>query len=290
MKQFLLFITIHFIFMGCTQEIELNQPEYEQKVVVDGWIESNNFAFVVLTLSSPFLTEYDSVAITKTFLYYAKITLTNSDGKSEILTLTRNKNYFPPYIYQSVSIKGVAGKTYQLKVEVLNRTITASTTIPVPPAINRVWMDAKTDSSGLFMISLQPNISQITRLFAQVKSSRADKNFHPAFLPVFTLGATGDEQKLSIWRTREINLYLKANGVDKYAGWPKFQYALTDTVRLKIGSIDEQSFTVLKSLFDDQIAKENPFAFSGLSIQSNIVGGIGRWTGIGVAPIQTVHP
>ncbi|MDD4922367.1 MAG: hypothetical protein PHS30_07820, partial [Bacteroidales bacterium] len=107
--------------VSCNTEIELEQAEYEQKIVVDGWIESNNFAGVFLTLSSPFLTHYDSASISQTFLKYAKVTLTCSNGTSEILTLFRDDQLFPPFIYRTVRMKGITGCTYQLTVETRGR-------------------------------------------------------------------------------------------------------------------------------------------------------------------------
>ncbi len=54
---------------------------------------------------------------------------------------------------------------------------------------------------------------------------------------------------------------------------------------VKVGAVDQKSYNVLKSLFADQLSMENPFAFNGTSIVSNINGGIGRWTGIASAPV-----
>ncbi len=82
-----MWILANILFLSCTKEVEVVQPYYEPKIVVDGWIANNDYANVILTYSSPFLTDYDSVSIRNTFLNYAKVTLTNSKGNSEILTL-----------------------------------------------------------------------------------------------------------------------------------------------------------------------------------------------------------
>ena len=289
MQKYLIIIGM-IVLWGCTRDIELEQPYYQKKIVVDGWIESGGFANVFLTLSSPFLTEYDSVSIRNTFLNYAKITVSCSDGQSEVLTLFRESKLFPPFVYRSVSLKGETCKSYSLKVEVFGKTITATTTIPQPPKTSRIWMDSQSDSSGFLKVDLQPDSQKITRIFVQVKSAVADQNFHPCFTPVITLSPSNKEQNINVWRSRETNLYLMDPKQDKYDNWPKFQYALSDFIQIKIGTIDEESFEILRSIFNDQKNTDNPFALSGISIKTNIQGGIGRWTGIGVAPILLQFP
>lgn len=279
-----------FFLWSCTQEIELAQPDYQKKIVVDGWIEAGGMAHVLLTLSSPFLTEYDSASIRKSFLNYAKITVTCSDGKSEVLTLFRENQLFPPFVYRTVEMKGEVGKRYDLTVEVFGRAVTAATTIPEPPSVQRITMDPQSDSSGIVKVVVKPDPERITRAFVQVKSVKVDVNFHPDYTPMVTLSASSEEQVIPVWRSREKNFYLINTAQDKYSTWPKLQYSLSDTIMVKIGTVDEVSFDVLRSLFNDQSSKENPFAFSGSFIQTNITGGIGRWTGIGTAPIQVLLP
>src|SRR5664279_2807649 len=91
--------------LSCSNEIELKQPDYESKIVVDGYIESNGFANVYLMRSSPFLTEYDSASVKATFMNAAKVTLTCSNGDSEILTLFRQNTFFPPFVYRTIRMK-----------------------------------------------------------------------------------------------------------------------------------------------------------------------------------------
>jgi Domain of unknown function (DUF4249) len=285
MKIFLYFI-IPIAFISCTREIELEQPDYTPQITVDGYIESGDFAHIYLTRSSPFLTSYDSVSIRNTFLNNAKITLTSSGGYSEILTLFKEKSFFPPFVYKSVKIKGVAGDTFSLKVELGGKIITASTTIPASPKINEVYLEALNDTTGILKLKIQPSVSETERLYIQVKSKRADKNYHPAKIPIFLIPASSTAEVLTVSRSRETNFYLTNLEKEPYYKWPRYEYAIDDTVFLKVGMIDVESYQVLKSIFDDQTSMENPFAFNRVGIQSNINGGIGRWTGIGVAPIE----
>lgn len=286
MRTFIIGILVLINLAACRTDIELEQGKYEQKIVVDGAIESGEFANVYLTFSSPFLTNYDSASISKTFLKHAKVTLTCSNGESEILTLFRRNTFFPPFVYKSIRIKGISGNTYHLKIEYKGQTITASTTIPAPHSIQDLRMIAASDSSGNLQLAVQPLMNEKSHLFIQVKSKMADKNFHPAKIPLFKIPAGDSLQIIHIDRCAETNLYLTNNNNTIYKGWNRYAYSLNDTVMVRVGSVDLESYQILKSLFADESIRTNPFAFNSAGIQTNIVGGIGRWTGIGLSPLM----
>ena len=88
------------------------QPEGEERLVVEGWIDAGGFPIVMVTTSVPTSTEYQNIDDQKNHLArHAKITV--SDGEnSVILTGMDNKKYFPPYIYTTADMRGVAGKSY----------------------------------------------------------------------------------------------------------------------------------------------------------------------------------
>ena len=275
------------VLVACTTDVELEQSNYDKQIVVDGWMETNDCANVYLTLSSPFLSEYDSVSIRNSFLNYAKITLTNSADESEILTLFRNNDFFPPFVYRSVMMKGVEGETYQIKVEVFGKVVTASTTIPKAPVITDVLMVPASDSSGYIKAYVHSVVNDKQRLFTQVRSVKNDHYFHPSQIALFDLNPS-EEKEITIYRSKETNLGDIYSEVETYSSLDDCQYALNDTVYLKIGTVDDISYEVLKSLSMDVISVYNPFAFNTGGVQSNISGGIGRWTGIGMAPLQVV--
>lgn len=282
-----LWIIILFCLVACTNEIELQQLDYEPKIVVDGYIESGGFAQVYLTKSSPFLTEYDSASIRATFLNTATVKLTCSNGDSEILTLFRKDAFFPPFVYKSIRMKGIVGETYSLEVKTNGKVVTASTSIPAPPMVNLVRMEAKSDSAGLISFDFETNAFTTDYVFIRYKSRLADKDFHPAGVPIYKVNEPNSRVNLQVYRCDETNLYLTNTKKQPYYKWPKFQFSKKDTVLLRIGSVDVSAYTVLISLFSDQTFKDNPFALNSAGVQSNIVGGIGRWTGIGMAPTVT---
>lgn len=284
----LCFFAVALVIWSCAKEIELDQPPYDSKIVVDGSIEQGRPAYVFLTLSSPFLTHYDSVSIRQSFLNYGKVTLTSSEGDEEVLILVRQEQFFPPFVYRSVNIKGKAGVSYTLKINVLGKTVRAVTSIPEPPDLKSVRLAAENDSMGYLEYVVNGAEDEISHLFTQIRSMKVDKNFHPAFNPVFSVKPKS-QTRVQVWRSRETLNYLSnKEGYFYSSDYHRFQYIDTDTVWIKIGRVDDISHKVLMSMFLDIANQENPFAFNGNSLVTNIEGGIGRWTGIGIAPVAWV--
>ena len=126
------------------------QPEGEEKLVVEGWIDAGGFPIVMVTTSVPTSTEYQNIDDQKEHLVrHARVTV--SDGEnSVILTGMSSKSYFPPYIYTTADMRGVAGKTYSLTVEYSGMTATASTTVPAAVPLDSLWCVPSKDDAGKY--------------------------------------------------------------------------------------------------------------------------------------------
>jgi hypothetical protein len=289
MKNLILSIAFILAIWGCTKEVNLDQPSYESKIVVDGFIESGRAARVFLTLSSPYLTHYDSASIRNTFLNYAKITLTSSLGEEEVLTLYREDSFFPPFVYKSVSIRGKVGARYDLKVEVLGREAFASTIIPEPPSVTDAYFVHKTDTTGRLELVVESPIEDNLYLFTRGRSYLENESFHPSHDPVTLLDFSDSQsQKVRVLRSTEFGLYSMIADSAFYNDYERYDYDLRDTVDVIAGAVDAVAYRVLNSLFSDRGNQENPFAFNGNRIETNVNGGIGHWTGIGVSGVVNV--
>ncbi len=274
----LILITISF---ACTKEIVIEQTYYESKIVVDGWISNDNYANVILTRSSPFLTEYDSASIRNTFLNYAKVTVTSSKGESEVLTLFRKDEFFPPFVYRTIDIRGEVGVKYDLKVEVDNEIISSSTYIPEIPIIQEVNVNIISDSTMNFTASIIDDENVLNYYYTQIYIKNINRNFHSTAFPLFNdINNNGKVIDKTIYRSTEsdpINL----NDQDTTRNLPRYEFARNDTVYLRISSLDYNSYNVLSDIYLDQSNSTNPFSFVNKNTSTNIDGGIGRWTGLG---------
>ncbi len=267
--------------ISCTKDIEIEQPLYTSKIVVDGWISNNDYANVILTKSSPFLTNYDSASIRNTFLNYAKVTVTSSKGESEILTLFRKDEFFPPFVYKTVSIKGEVGVEYSLKIEVDDEVVTSSTTIPLVPEIKDISINVLSDTTMNFVANIKDDVDELNYYYTEIFIKNVNRNYHSSAFPLFNdLNNNGDMIEKYIYRIAEPDP-LNLNELDTARNLPVYEFYRTDTVNIRISSLDVNSYNILYDIYIDQMNSTNPFSFINKSTSSNIEGGIGRWTGFG---------
>ncbi|MBS2097854.1 DUF4249 domain-containing protein [Carboxylicivirga linearis] len=266
--------------VACTKDVDLEQVDYERKIVVDGWIENGQKAQVFLTMSSPFLTEYDSASIRSTFLNYAKVTMLSSDGESEILTLKIRDEFFPPFVYESIKMKGKVGATYQLEVVYQDEVLTASTTIPELPRVDSVKFSQVSDTSIIINGFIDDDPAVSNYYYTQIKTLHYSTRFHPSGNPLMNDQLfNGHKHSYQVKRSNQpdpLNIY----GVDAERPIIRDEFAIDDTVFVKISHIDWESFEVLNGIFIDNLSQGSPFSFVDQKTPTNINGGIGRWTGL----------
>ncbi len=280
MQKFIFSIAFIILCFSCTKDIEIDQPDYSSKVVVDGWIANNDYANVILTKSSPFLTDYDSASIRNTFLNYAKVTVTSSKGETEVLTLFRKDEFFPPFVYKTVSLKGEVGVEYDLKIEVGDDVITSTTLIPKLPEIEGVYVNVISDTTMNFRTLINDDESTLNYYYTEINIKNVNRNYHASAFPLFNdLNNNGALIEKYIYRSVEPDP-LNLNDQDDNRNLPTYEFYRTDTVNVRISTIDEVSYGVLYDIYIDQVNSSNPFSFINKNTSTNINGGIGRWTGM----------
>ena len=264
---------------ACSKDIEIEQIPYTPKIVIDGWIKNDGYASVYITKSSPYLSNYDSASIMDIFINYAKVTVTNSKGESEILTLFREDNFFPPFVYRSTQLKGEVGETYELTVEVEQEVITAETSIVTPPNITLLNMSSISDSTAMINAVIAVPTGE-TYVYNRIKIVGYENNLHAAYMPLYKFESTTEERFISykIPRKKEPDP-LHLNTI-KYPNEVVHEYQTTDEVIVEISTIDEASFNTLNALYIDKLNSNSPFSFASEGTSTNINGGIGHWTGI----------
>jgi len=273
------------LFSDCQKEIDIDAPHYEPKIVIDGWIEQGGYAHVYVTLSSPFLTNYDSLSIVKTFLNFSKVTVTSGSGEREVLTLFKKNELFPPYIFRSVSLKGETGESYLLEVNTRGKILTAETTIPEPPNALEGTFKYLSDSTGYPQVLLADPPNEMNYYLFYTKIIGYDNDFYPVKYPVLS------DKYFDHSAPIEVNLYHgdKSNireyilsEDDPYEAFDNYEFLARDSILIKCCSIDSVSFRVLNSVFFDILSAKNPFRSETAVMETNITGGIGRWTGMGI--------
>ena len=308
MKKYLFFISIFFI--SCQDEITLDLPQAENKLVIEGAIENGFPPYIIITknqgyfdeisidtYSNLFVNDIDSVKI----WYY-------SEGLkvSKILEQIIGLDSLPP-IYTDLSYFNntdnyefsKVGRTYFLEIKWNDQIITSETTIPNPTPLDCLWVqqsetadkDFKCDIRALYS---DPADQQNNIL---IKSKRLE---HYTF----------NEDSCTTKKKEDFPLQLVDAGSDvlingqsfetyfpkpKENGFPTGAYNSSherecddgstlelkeDIVLIKFCQIDEPSMKFWRGLIRQVGTNGNPFA-EPMNLLSNINGGLGVFTGYG---------
>lgn len=268
---------IIFGFMGCEDLTDL-ENNHDRKVVIDGYIEQGAFPIVYLTYSSGYYDPVDSASLQKLVLTTAKVEVSNGE-KTEILTLFRNTEIYPPFYYRATKLKGEAGKTYSLTVSTSDAIYSAITTIPQPVSLDSIWF--KPD----------PAVDTLGGLWIRFQDAGTEKNYYRNFVQVV---GKNDKyvpayQSTIADRAFDGTLYqhpvLQLPDSFSYLG-DDILFSKGDTVRLKFCAIDQTHFDFWRSLEKELYVVGNPFGSSGNNVISNISGTkpvLGVWGGYGVS-------
>ena len=278
----LIFYTLLFVLASCEEDAgDLSLPYYKPKLVIDGWIEQGKYAQVTLTKSASYFADIDSAALRQALVSTAKVSV--SDGeKTEILTLTKNSNKFPPYYYQGTQLKGEAGKTYTLTVQTQGTVYESVTTIHSPPSFDKLWFEFKSQDDSLALLwakfSDNPEEENYYRVFTYRENK--DKKYVPMYLS--TLG-----DKYFNGETFTFNILRGAESFSDIND--DIYFTKGDTIRIKFSTLDRAHFDFWRTLEREVYSVGNPFSSSGNEILSNTgENTLGVWGGYGATYYRLV--
>lgn len=270
---YIIFLSIvGMITLACEKELSLEIPDYKQQVVVEGHIEQGEKASVLLSLTAPYFNEYDSVSMLEYRLTTAKVVL-KYDTIYEVLRLRRNNNYFPPFIYESVS-RGIIDQHYEIEVISRGDTIKGETTIPEPTPIDSLWFVQKehTDSSYYFNIRFtdDPDTKDYYVLFSMVKEE--EDRFYPVRTAAYN-DAFFNGKQVTFKMERGMASVLDVEEMNNYR--------LGNEVYVKLCTVNQAVYEYWNSYQNILVASANPFSSPSTILKSNINNGIGIFGGYG---------
>lgn len=272
MKKWWLYVLI-LSAIGCNNDDFTTKINLESKIVVEGWIEQGDVPQLLLSSSIPVTEVIDSTNVLDHAIRSAKVTV--SDGqKEEVLRVKNDKDRLPPFLYYGSEIIGEAGKTYTLKIEYLNRTVSAFTTIPkTVPLISAEYVkNIVEDSTGYIFVKFDDPINE--KNYYQIATKLVGRE--PIFVPSFYGNLDDknfDSPKVSMQVNRGVLIFPKT----KY----KPYFTDGDLIFVKLRTINKDALDFWNSWQNEIVNSRNPIYPSNTSLKSNINGGIGIWAGYG---------
>lgn len=307
LKNVLGFVFLSILLIGCTEEYIPDTSVEDQKYVVEGFIEAGESTmptYVLLTKSVPFLSTIDLETFNNIFVNDAKVTVFDGVNTVELQEFCLDE--LPPEIRDaaalalgldpdSISLNICAyvdlldvidrkiGGEYDLRIEVDNEIITASTTIPeFVPLFNLRWDDPPGEPSDT-----------VARLWVTIDDPENETNFYRYFT----------EQKGE-------GLLAPFSSVveDKFFNGKEFEFPLTkaeprggdfdadnfgfyfrgDSIRIKWMNIDEPHYEFWNTI---EFSRNNSGPFSSYTrVASNVDGALGIWGGYAVGYYEEFVP
>lgn len=269
-------IVLSFLF-SCEKNITIDVPTAEEKVVIQGSIDLNDYAKVSLTKNLPYFGTIDSSMIMDLIIQDASVIV--SDGTLyDTLKKTTDLTFFPPIYFKGSLIKGEVGKTYFLTVQTMGKTFTSSTTIPAPIPLDTAWfkVEPNQDSLGYVWASFSdpPEPTNFYRIFTKRLSK--DKQFVPMF------GSSVYDDKFFNGQHFEFSIIRGSSTLNSTVEDPEFGFFKRgDTIIVKTCTIDKAHYNFWRTAEGEMFSGSNPFS-TPTQIVTNIEGGaLGVWGGYG---------
>ena len=264
-------VLILFSNASCESDFE---PEYRESVAVEGWIDAGGFPVVILTRTVPMVLREDRIGINNLSDYiikFAKVTV--SDGEDEVvLTGKSDDSFFPPYVYTTSDIRGVAGKQYRLLVEYKDVRMTAFTSIPeTAPEIEDIICRPLPNDTTLNDLVVLLNDDKSERRFYKTfyLSERYDNHFLSSYLGVADNNVVQEQFEIPILRGSTI---LELDGINMH-------YNTGEDIVIKVATIDSVSYRFWEGYENIVRLGKSSFLPTVNSAPGNIEGGIGSWCG-----------
>ncbi len=279
------------LFLGsCEKNITINLPDVKQQLVVEGYIYEDTNAYLFLTKSSPFFSELDSATLQKYVVRGATIVL--SDGFiTDTMTEVEIPQYFLHFYYSPV-IKGIAGRSYTLRVESEGEVVTASTYLPPPIFLDSTWWkaDGNKDSLGYAWAHLTDpdTLGNYYRWFAKRINHYTygdNTGEQKDFDFIAPLGSTFEDRFINgksfdfgYNRGQLANSEKEDDGFSEERGY----FKKGDTIVVKFCTYDQANFNFWRDAEGQIQSNGNPFG-NPSPIFGNINGGLGVFGGYGVS-------
>jgi hypothetical protein len=292
---------------ACEKEITVDLPVTEPRLVVEGTIAEGSPAIVILTRTQSYFAPTDLQSIASIFVKDALVIV--SDGitidtldqvcssaiPDSLLDEASAATGLDPALLASADIclytdlggqlDGVSGGTYSLFIVADGDTVTSTTTIPAPVALDSTWFrlaqaEPDDDTLGLVWARLSdpPTLGNAYRWYAKrindgTDGEDKDDRFIAPFFSVFedryVNGLTFDFNY-----NRGSDPFAEVDVEDVENGF----FKVGDTVVVRFASIGQPEYQFYNTWYNN-VASQGDLFSNPANARSNITDGLGVWAG-----------
>lgn len=305
MKNLLYILAITTLFVSCEKDIDIDLPEYESKLTVEGNIETGQPPIVFLTNSQSFFGETTLDAYENSFVRNATVTVSNgttTETLTELCTDNLPVGYdtliadflgvnvqdltsvtICAYVGLNPAIFGEEGKTYNLTVTSGSKNLAATTIIPFKNELNSSWfqLSGNLTEHGFMWANMTDfngvgdNYRWFTKRINQgPDGGDIDKRF------LYPIGGTWNDDFIE-GQTFDMAFGRPNSDQNNTTDRPGY-FAIGDTVVIKFCTTTPEVFEFVHQAETQSFNNGSPFA-SPANLPTNINGGgLGLWAGYAV--------
>ena len=260
------FLPLLLVAVACTTTYPYRDLD---RLVVEGWIDAGGAPVIMVTSPLPASDKQVQAEDLIDHLYYkAYVSVKDEDtGEETTLTPRKDSRYFPPIIYTTDQMKGVASHRYSLKVMYGNHVAKAVTRIPEPVPLDRVEVSRSEQSDTMYVVTAYFNDPDgYHRFFAKVEGQDS------MYLPSLLSGQMAANRAGAVSVMRGYGLYNRH--------W-KPLYKLGETVHIKFCTVEEDIWAYWDSF--DAVSTIATVGFFPITSNppTNMKGAYGYWAGYG---------
>jgi len=281
MKNSLFFYLMTILLFSCQTEIEVKAPEYYNKLVVEGYIENDEYPVVSLYRSAPYFSTMSlEYLVNNVLVRDAKVFVTSSKGETQELFLNMIPDVEAPlfFAYKGTCFKGELNTTYTLRIELDDKVYTSETKILSTFDLDSTYFvprfgHTEIDSVANLRIKMKDNGQGGN--YYQFKVKIHCKEFYDR-LWITTIPAAFDDSPFKgqtfnyeIIRGAPSTVFMPEMTEKERRRYLRGNYRVGDTVYMKYALLDKSAYLFWQSASGELTFGQNPF-MSPTPIISNI--------------------
>ena len=290
-QRWFLGLALALLLTACQREIDLNLPDYQSKLVVEGVIETGSPAIVMLSKSIPYFSEINLETLMSQVLVngtQARVFVTSETGETEELQWTLSPD--APY-YMAFMGSKVIGKPethYTLRVEYDGKTYTAETYIPKTFDLDSIGfaqtMELMADTMASIRVLMTDPVDEenFYTFSCKVKCPKLQDRLWVCSVPVSfdDLTFNGLQFNYEVSRYGYSSLLAGMLSDEDQQNFKRVTFRPGDTVYVKHSQVDYHTYKYLASAGSEAAMGSNPFVASTppvTNFDSDEV--LGHWSG-----------
>lgn len=256
--------------MGCQREIDLNLPEYQPKLVIEGTIENGSPAVVTITRSIPYFSEInynylmDSVIVGN---LKARVFVTSETGETEELMFKISPELPYRMGFIGSTVIGREETHYTLTVQYEDKTYTAETYIPKTFDLDSIGFDQSAEilnetQATIRMLMTDPvDEENYYAFFCKVKNKNMHDRLWVSSVPVAFDDRTFNGRTFNFELTRAgySRLMVGMLSESERESYTSLTFHPGDIVYVKHSQVDYHTYKYLLSAGSEAAFGSNPF-------------------------------